>query len=142
MYYFLVFILCYISMDIFSGVYHLLTDRGWNFSRQVREFQGHHHRPQIFGIDWYPFIPAIPLLFAACLYESIELGILALCLAHVQLPHYFAHQTNNGPIVRFLQWTGFYISVENHAMHHDGVFNQNFCTVTSWNNWWFNKVIP
>lgn len=126
--------------DIMSGVYHYLTDRGWNVPSQVHMFAHHHVEPEGFYPTIYSFLGAIPFL-ALAIFVSPVFYLLAAATALIEVPHWMAHSRVQWPVVRFLRWTGAVISIEGHYDHHGGAFDRNFCIVTNWNNWWFNKVV-
>jgi hypothetical protein len=135
----------YLLVDLLSGLYHLVTDRGHNLAGQVAVFQDHHHTNTMDGFDWQPSVLGLPAMLAGLWWENSFLiaagafGILA------QVPHYYAHRRSDHAwvhlAVRLLQRTGLILSPRHHADHHSGDFDRNFCIVSGWNNWWLNLLV-
>jgi hypothetical protein len=135
----------YLVVDLLTGLYHLVTDKGFNVGHQVKLFTAHHDTNTMEGFDWQPAVVGAPAMLIGALIESPLLmaggafGILS------QVPHYYAHVRSKSElvhhVVRILQLTGLIISPQHHAAHHDGVFNRNFCILSGWNNWWLNWLV-
>jgi sterol desaturase/sphingolipid hydroxylase (fatty acid hydroxylase superfamily) len=135
----------YILVDLLTGLYHLVTDNGLNFRRQVEIFAEHHVINTMEVFDWQPSVVGLPamllglVLLNPFLVAAGAFGILG------QVPHYYAHRRSRSDlvhhVVRILQLTGIIISPQHHRAHHDGKFNRNFCIVSGWNNYWLNPLI-
>lgn len=130
----------YIIADGLSGIYHLMTDLGYNIPSQVRDFNKHHDEPWTMQWDYYGIFAAIPAFVAAYFmlpWFFISLGI---CLFFIQYPHYYNHHPEEaGCIVKFLQKIKVIIG-ESHTKHHEPPFDKNFCVFTGWNDWWLNPI--
>jgi len=133
-------VLAYILVDALTGVYHLLTDKGWNVQQQIDLFENHHKTNSMDGFDWQPMLAAIPALVYGAWVHSEFLTIAGVIGCFAQLPHYWAHE-GGGRFVAFLQATRLIISPQHHAGHHDGVFDRNYCILSGWNDWWLNALV-
>lgn len=131
----------FLVLDLLTGIYHLVTDRGWNFRQQVELFQHHHATNTMEGYDWQPLIGAIVGFGLGLHFESPFLIALGVFTVFAQVPHYFAHHPPKRGPVKWLQDAGIIISPEHHAGHHQGEFDQNFCIFTGWNDWWLNRLV-
>lgn len=132
-------VVAYVLVDALTGIYHLATDRGWNFASQCALFEIHHTTNSMDGFDWQPMVAAVPTAVVGAWFHSpffVAVGLIG-CLA--QLPHYWAHQ-GGGRVVRWLQTSRLIIHPAHHAGHHSGQFNRNFCILSGWNDWWLNRV--
>lgn len=135
----------YLFVDLATGIYHYVTDQGWNVAHQVRLFEHHHVTNTMDGFDWQPAIVALPAMLIGIWIGSPFLiaggafGIVS------QVPHYYAHKRSDYEIVhhfvRILQLSGLIMSPQHHAVHHNGVFDRNFCIFAGWNNWWLNRLL-
>lgn len=138
-------LLAYLFVDLATGLYHFVTDRGWNFAGQVKLFQNHHETNWMDGYDWQPMVIGLPAMVLGLWLGSSFLtaggafGILA------QVPHYYAHRRSKSrivhAIVRRLQRARIIIPPEEHAAHHNGTFDRNFCIFSGWNNFWLNWLV-
>ena len=136
----------YILVDALIGVYHWATDNGWNTPDMVRKFQEHHTDPRnMTEFDWQPMPPGLVFLGLGWWLQSSFVMAFGAFLVLAQVPHYYAHRRSTSAVVhrilRFLQVIGLIASPESHALHHDGVFNRNFCVLSGWNNWWLNWIV-
>lgn len=135
----------YVLADALTGLYHLLTDRGFNIRAQVEMFQEHHVSNTMTGYDWQPMAAGIPGMILGLWLSSPFLlalggfGILA------QVPHYYAHRRSGSyrihRVVRWLQIHGLILSPEAHAAHHRGLFDRNFCILSGWCNPLLNRLL-
>jgi hypothetical protein len=132
----------YFALDLLTGLYHLATDRGWNFRFQVELFQDHHHTNTMeTGFGWEQTLGAAVGLALGYWWSSpffVALGILA---ALSQVPHYFAHHPPKRGPIKWLQDAGLIISPAHHQGHHRGEFDQNFCIFSGLNDWWLNRLV-
>jgi palmitoyl-[glycerolipid] 3-(E)-desaturase len=132
----------YVIIDLITGIYHILTDKGWNpIHSQVELFQRHHRDSSMDSIDWRPSVVAIPLLILSIYAGSPFLIALSTLGIFAQVPHYWAHRRNNHILITWLQELRLIISREHHSDHHRDNFNKNFCVFSGWNNWWLNWVV-
>jgi hypothetical protein len=139
--FFVEFLAAYTLADLFTGVYHLITDRGWNVRSQVALFQGHHDDPAGLGLDLSPAVAGVPLMMLALIgWHPLFFVVLGMSTALGQVPHYWAHHRGNR-LVRTLQWMHLILPPRHHARHHRGEFDRNFCVLSGWNNPWLNWVI-
>jgi len=133
--------LAYIVIDAMTGIYHILTDKGWNpIKSQVELFQHHHETNDMDYFDWRPSLAALPILALGWYFSSPFLIALSIFGIFAQLPHYWAHQRDNNKFVTWLQELRLIISRKTHQDHHCGDFNRNFCIFSGWNNGWLNWV--
>lgn len=131
----------FIAADAIAGLYHLVTDLGWNVPCQVEFFRNHHERPWTMTFDWQPILAGLPLVAIGCFVWPWFLIPLGIFIAAAQVPHYYVHHTENVP--RWIQWLQKYkiiISKVSHDTHHygEGKFDTNFCVFTGWNDWWLS----
>lgn len=134
----------YALVDLATGLYHWLTDRGLNHPHQVALFELHHATNTMDGFDWQPSVIGLPAMLAGLWLESSfwlaagSFGVLA------QVPHYYAHRRSRSrvvhAVVRVLQAAGLMISPQHHARHHQ-TFDRNFCILAGWNDWWLNWLV-
>ena len=134
----------YVLVDAMTGVYHLATDRGWNTKEVCGLFQNHHETNTMDGFDSQPMWISVPFMVAGVYFLSPFLlaagsfGVLS------QIPHYYAHRRSDNRyvhrVVRWMQATGLILPPLEHAGHHDGRFEKNFCILSGWNNWWLNYL--
>lgn len=134
-------LLAYIVVDALTGLYHLLTDKGFNFQSQIDLFQDHHRTNTMEGFDWQPMVAAVPLLAIGAWVHSPFLTAASLIGCVAQVPHYLAHKEDSGWVAKLLQRTGVIISPQHHAVHHNGKFDRNYCILSGWNNWWMNSLL-
>ena len=134
-------VLGYILADALSGLYHVLTDYGYNIQHQVKLFQYHHIHPETMTFDWQPFLAGLPIILLSFLgiypIFFISLGV---CLCLSQVAHLYCHRQPN-KFIKFLQNIGFFIKPEHHLKHHSGNFDSNFCIFTGHNDIWLNPII-
>jgi hypothetical protein len=131
----------WLLIDLATGIYHLMTDRGWNFASQVAMFREHHDTNTMLGFDWQPMVAGVPVMILGGWYLSsfwLAVGSFAVL---AQVPHYYAHVPNPPRLVRWLQKVGLAISPEHHAGHHGGEFDTNFCIFTGWADYLLNPVV-
>jgi plasmanylethanolamine desaturase len=134
-------LLAYTLADLLTGIYHFVTDRGWNVASQVALFQQHHDRPAQLGVDLSPAIAGIPLMALALLgWHPVFFLALGTSVTLAQVPHYWAHHRGNR-LVRFLQRLHLLLPPRHHARHHHGEFDRNYCVLSGWNNFWLNWVV-
>lgn len=135
----------YLLIDLFTGMYHLVTDGGFNFRGQVDVFEDHHQTNTMQVFDWQPSVIGLPAMLLGLWLCSPFLTAAGAFGVLGQVPHYYAHRRSRSElvhhVVRILQLTGLIISPEHHAAHHNGRFNRNFCILSGWNNWWLNRAI-
>jgi len=132
----------YLVVDALTGIYHLMTDKGFNLQHQVDLFEEHHRTNTMEGFDWQPLVVAIPLLVLGAWNRSLFLTSASLFGCVAQVPHYLAHHSDkSGRVVRLLQATRVIIHPKHHAVHHNGKFNRNYCILSGWNNWWMNTLL-
>jgi hypothetical protein len=112
----------WLLIDLLTGIYHFVTDRGWNFRNQVEQFRDHHVNNRMLGFDWQPMLAGMPVMLAGCFAE-------------------YAHVPSPPRVVRFLQAIGLMISAEHHAAHHCGKFDRNFCIFTGWADYLLNPIV-
>jgi hypothetical protein len=134
----------YVVVDAGSGVYHCITDRGWNIREQVASFQEHHRTNMRMSVDWRACYFGIPLALAGLLLLRPFPMFLGIFLCLVEVSHYYSHLPRNRvpALARWLQNTGIIMSYDHHQGHHQGEFDRNFCVLSGWNNWWLNKLLP
>lgn len=134
----LIFLTAYVLADLLSGVYHELTDRGYGYSRHVREFQIHHCKPDRIGMDLTPFYAGIPVCSLG--YFHLFFLWLGLFLCLTQITHYYAHHPQRANwSIRELQQAGIILSSRHHQGHHRN-WERNYCVLSGWNNGWYNWI--
>jgi len=134
-------VLAYIVIDAITGIYHIITDKGWNPIKSQNElFQRHHKENSMDYFDFRPSLAALPMLALSWWIASPFLIALSIFGIFSQLPHYWAHQNSNNIAVVWLQELRLIISRDSHQQHHSGDFNRNFCIINGWNNWWLNWI--
>ena len=134
----------YVVVDALTGIYHVLTDRGWNFKQQRDMFAEHHLTNTMQGFDWQPMAASLPfMIYGMFALDAFYLS--AGCFGVLtQVAHYWAHHPNYR-LVRIAQQLGMIVSPEHHAAHHHGEFDKNFCIFSGWNDCWLNiiaRLIP
>jgi hypothetical protein len=133
--------LAWLFIDLMTGIYHFVTDRGWNFAGQVEMFRDHHVNNRMLGFDYQPMLAGFPVMLAGVFAESSFLLAAGAFAVLAQIPHYYAHVPNPPRVVKFLQQIGLMISPEHHAGHHSGSFDKNFCIFTGWADYVLNPVV-
>lgn len=137
----LIVLAAYVAADALGGLYHLMTDLGYNIPSQIRFFRQHHERPLTMTFDLEPAVAAAPMLIAAWFVWPVFFVSLAVFLTLSQIPHYYAHHTGRVPkLVKLMQRCGLFITERYHNAHHSGNFNRNFCVLAGWNDWWINRL--
>jgi Lipid desaturase domain len=132
--------IAYVLADLLGGLYHLATDHGCNIRSQVALFQWHHENPAAIGWDFKPAIGGIPILLLGVFWwHPIFFAALGIAVCFGQMPHYWAHHKVRHP-VRFLQRARIILPPRHHARHHSGHFDQNYCVLSGWNNFWLNWI--
>lgn len=123
----------FIAADFFVGMYHMLTDKGWNVRQQVNAFREHHAGAVIF--DLKPVFFALPLVVAGVYFRLPFVGAFAFFAGISEVLHYAAHRPHAyPPFVRWLQRAAVIISPDAHARHHEGNFDRSYCVVSGWTN--------
>jgi hypothetical protein len=133
----------FILADAMSGIYHLVTDLGWNIPSQVSYFRKHHDHPETMTFDLQPMLGSIPCLIAAYFIWPWFFISLAIFVGFAQIPHYYIHHPENTPtIIKWLQKFRIVVTPDSHNYHHygNGLFDTNFCIFTGWNDWWINPI--
>ncbi|HEX7375740.1 MAG TPA: fatty acid desaturase CarF family protein [Pirellulales bacterium] len=122
----------YLAADLFVGLYHLFTDRGWNVPQQVKAFREHHDGTVVF--DLKPVYFALPVVAIGLFLKFPAVVSFAACCGVSELTHYAAHYPNKSRLARLLQRAGLILNPAAHASHHDGVFGHSFCVFSGWTN--------
>jgi hypothetical protein len=137
-------LLAYVVADALSGVYHLATDMGFNFRQQVDLFRDHHETNTMQDFDWQTFAGGMPIIAIGGWLHSPFLLALGCFVALTQVTHFYAHRKSESELVhhlvRTLQIAGLIVHPASHQRHHSGGFNQDFCLLSGWNNWWLNWI--
>ncbi len=137
----LLYVLAVEVLDALTGIYHALTDAGYNAPGIVKQFRDHHDSNTMSTWDWQPLVygslPAMAIAFAI---GSHFLFVLAIINAVAQVPHYYAHHPPAWGPIRWAQRWGLILSPEQHRLHHSGDFDRNFCVFTGHNDWWLNVL--
>lgn len=138
-------IAAYILADLFSGLYHLATDKGMNIKSQCEMFQEHHTTNTMAVFDWQTFAGGMPLVGIGAWFHSPFVIALGVFIALTQVTHYYAHRKSDSQlvhhIVRVLQLSGVIVSPTRHARHHSEPFSRDFCLLSGWCNPGLNAVI-
>lgn len=134
-------VLAWLLVDGLTGIYHYITDKGWNLKSQVAQFQEHHITNTMQGYDWQPMVAGVPVVLVGIWLESYFVFTLGCFAILAQVPHYYAHVKNPPAVVKWLQWNGLIITPEHHAKHHNGTFDQNFCIFTGWMDYALNPIL-
>lgn len=134
-------VLGYALADLLSGIYHLMTDAGYNLPAQIRDFSKHHAQPWTMTFDASPMIAGVPVMLGApffpCPWFFFTLGFgMSIC----QFTHYWTHNKPNR-FVGLLQKARLIISPRGHWKHHKAPFACNFCILSGWNNVWMNAIL-
>lgn len=136
----------YLLADLASGLYHYVTDRGWNFQQQIDLFAEHHDTNSMDGFDWQTFAAGLPISIAGAWFHSPFFVAAGIFVAATQVTHYYAHRRSTSDwvhaLVRCLQRTGLIVHPKSHARHHAAPFDRDFCLLSGWNNWWLNRLLP
>lgn len=125
--------------DLASGLYHWLTDKGWNVPHQVRLFQFHHDYPSTMTHDWQPLVAGLPMLAIGLWIGSLFVATFGAGLCVAQVPHYYTHHPAP-PIVRWLQRWRIFCRPRDHAVHHRD-HSKNFALVNGWTNPLLNRLL-
>lgn len=136
---FLQILLAYAVADAIVGLFHLVTDRGYNFKRVVNNFLNHHDHPETMTFDLEPVIGGLPILIFGVWLESVFVVALGFFLCFSQVPHYYSHFPAP-KFVQFLQKIHLFTPPQKHADHHNGLFDRNYCVTTGWSDWWINWI--
>jgi hypothetical protein len=133
LYYVLLILAAYYAADLFVGLYHMLTDKGWNIQQQVIAFREHHDGAVVF--DLKPVFFALPVIAVGVYFWLPFVIAFASFASLAEFAHYASHRPASCPgIVRKLQQFGVINSPAAHAKHHDGVFHTSYCVFTGWAN--------
>ena len=150
-----------VAADFLSGIVHWAADT-WGHEdmpvvgqRVLVPFRVHHLNPDDFlrrrfldtngDVAWI----TTPLLLACCLlplettWESlIAVFGFGLCLSGVMTNqiHQWAHMPSPPAAVRILQNCGVLLGRREHAGHHAGPYDQNYCITTGWCNPLLDRV--
>lgn len=140
----LIIVAAYFVADLFAGVYHMLTDKGWNIKQQVVAFQQHHNGLVVF--DLKPVFFALPII-AIGLYFHLLFVVSFACFAGcTELCHYAAHKPERCCfLVHWLQRSGLILAPVSHAKHHNGLHDKSFCVMSGKTNWfvdWVSNYVP
>jgi hypothetical protein len=142
---FLQILAAYILADLFSGLYHLATDKGFNTRDQIEMFQEHHDTNTMAGFDWQTFAVGMPFVGVGAWFHSVFTIALGCFIALTQVTHYYAHKNSRSKLahhfIRILQITHVIVPPESHAAHHQPPHSRDFCLLSGWNNWWLNRAI-
>ena len=130
----------WLLMDLLTGIYHFVTDRGWNFKHQVDMFRDHHNTNTMLGFDWQPMVAGFPVLCLGVWIADSFLMALGSFAILAQIPHYYAHVPNPPAAIKLLQRWGLMITPAHHAGHHGGAFDTNFCIFTGWADYLLNPL--
>lgn len=123
----------YYAADLFVGLYHMATDKGWNIHRQVLAFRAHHDGALVF--DLKPVYFALPVLCVGLYFRLPFVASFAFFSGLSEIAHYSSHRPQRcGRLMRKLQRWRVFISPKAHASHHDGVFDRNYCVMSGWAN--------
>lgn len=138
-------LVAYVLVDAASGVYHLVTDKGFNTINQIRMFQEHHRTNTMEGFDWQTFAVGMPIAVVGAWIHSAFLIAIGVFVALTQVTHYYAHKNSRNKLVhhciRVLQLSRLIVSKERHATHHCEPFDKDFCLLSGWNNLWMNWIL-
>lgn len=127
----LLFMAAYFVADFFVGMYHMLTDKGWNIRQQVSAFREHHEGALVFDVK--PVFFALPVLAVAFYFGLPFVAAFAFFSGLSEFAHYSAHRPQSCPrFVRWLQQARVIISPAAHARHHDEVFDRSYCVFSGW----------
>lgn len=132
-------LLGWLLADALSGLYHIMTDYGYNIPHQIKLFMFHHENPHTMTFDWQPLLAGVPLIIVGLFWHPWFLISLGFFISISQVGHYYTHHKAPAPI-RILQRVGVLISPKHHADHHKGDYNKNFCIFTGINNIWLNPL--
>jgi plasmanylethanolamine desaturase len=143
------FVACIVIADFLSGFFHWLEDA---YGREYWPITGrlvtrpnilHHHEPRYFTRhSWLKSASVIMVLVAAGLLAAWAGGFLgwmtwtvALIDVNANESHKWAHRTpsENGRLIRALQWTGLLQSPAHHARHQHRK-NTHYCVITDYLN--------
>ncbi|WP_425618058.1 fatty acid desaturase CarF family protein [Anatilimnocola sp. NA78] len=129
-------------VDLLTGIYHVMTDRGWNLKHQVEYFRIHHEDPQSMkSFDWQPMFAGVPFMLVGAWLESSLILAMGSFLVLAQVPHYYVHVPNPPLAIRALQRVGLCITPAYHDGHHCGDFDRNFCVLTGWGDYLLNPLV-
>lgn len=135
----------YVLADLLSGLYHLATDKGFNFRNQIEMFQEHHNTNTMSGFDWQTFAGGMLIAVPGAWFHSAFAIALGVFVALTQVTHYYAHCNSRSKlvhhIVRVLQILHIIVPRESHQRHHSEPFDRDFCLLSGWNNWWLNPLV-
>lgn len=137
----LLLVAAYFAADFFVGMYHMLTDKGWNIRQQVSAFREHHEGAVVF--DLKPVYIALPV-FAVSFYFGLPfVTAFAFFAGLSEFAHYGAHRPQSCPrFMRWLQRARIIISPAAHARHHDEVFDKSYCVFSGWANCLVDRIAP
>ena len=133
-------IIAYVVADAISGIYHCITDRGYNTPTQVAYFMNHHDHPETMTFDLQPLLGGIPFLIIGYFILPWFLLPLGFFICITQIPHYYTHHPAP-KYIRFLQKCKLILTYQSHWTHHGGEFNSNYCVLSGWNDWWINILV-
>lgn len=123
----------YYAADLFVGLYHMLTDKGWNVRQQVTAFRDHHDGDVVF--DLKPVFFALPVMALGLYFCSHLIVSFALFAGVAEIAHYGAHRPERCVwLIHLLQWSRVFISPARHAKHHNGASDISYCVMSGWAN--------
>lgn len=135
----LVIVAGFIAADFFVGMYHMLTDKGWNIRQQVKAFREHHDGAVVF--DLKPVFIALPVVAVGVYFRLPFVAAFAFFAGISELIHYAAHRPQAYPrFVHWLQRAALVLSPDAHARHHKGKFDRSYCIVSGWTNWLVDHI--
>lgn len=138
-------LVAYVLVDLATGLYHWITDSGFNFRRQVEIFENHHATNTMEVFDWQPSVVGLPAMLLGLYLMSPLLTAAGAFGMLGQVPHFYAHRRSQYKLVHhlvsILQLLGLIISPSHHADHHEAPFDKNFCILSGWNNVWLNPLV-
>lgn len=139
---FLILLAAYVVADAITGIYHMVTDLGYNTPTQVGYFRNHHLRPETMTFDLQPLLAMIPLFAVAYFFWPLFFIATGIFVAAGQIPHYYTHHRRNIPkVILWLQQLHIIMDERGHNRHHwSKNYDVNYCVLSGWNNWWLNKV--
>lgn len=148
----------FLATDIISGILHIVLDNERSLEVPIldglaRGFQSHHNNPKdIYQMSLFNhlYVMHLPLTFIFFIVLGINQPIIYLAYAslaaslHVmQMSHRWAHTPKKllNPTIVFFQKIGFLLAPKTHGLHHNNVFDSNFCIMNGWSNFLLNRLV-
>lgn len=153
------FLASWLLADFITGIFHWFEDRYLDETTSLEFFQGvaqdnkqHHTFPTaLCMVTWWENMRSAALFAWPTAVVLLWLGaplwlwLGVACSSFGNLIHRFSHEPKRKlpRFIRFMQWTGLFISHEHHALHHytDGVrvdpkwtATKAYCPMTNWVN--------